>query len=153
MLVPLLLKTLGSWVRSSICTAASLKLRNSIVESVAWHHYPLGDLINNCYGKSQMHLIRDFPIVDLRKKLKLLTSRCRQVLDMYRLIKLSNNNTWWTELWIICLAKHQDFLTNCQFLMKRTQQKIRNQTIDKTMAKPACVVKIHKNPIFWNGTM
>ena len=34
--------------------------------------------------------------------------------------------------------------------MNGTEQKIRGQTVDKTMAKPADVVKNQQNPIIWN---
>ena len=39
--------------------------------------------------------------------------------------------------------------------MKRTQQKIRGQTIDKTMAKPASVVKNYEKTLglIWNGSL
>ena len=71
-------------------------------------------LINNfCYGKSQVRITRDFLCVDLRKKLNSLTSRFRQVVDMY-------NNVWW---WIADYLFDKTeglFLSNSQFLMKRT---------------------------------
>ena len=35
--------------------------------------------------------------------------------------------------------------------MKRTKYEIRGQTIDKTMAKPAGMVKNHEKTITWNG--
>ena len=37
--------------------------------------------------------------------------------------------------------------------MKRTQQKIRDQTIDKIMAKPAGVVKNYDETIIWTSAM
>ena len=37
--------------------------------------------------------------------------------------------------------------------MKRTQQKIRGQTIDKTIAKPVGVVKNHEKPMICNKEM
>ena len=43
---------------------------------------------------------------------------------------------------IICLAQNQGHLTNYQFLMKRTEQTIRGQSINKTTAKQSCEVKI-----------
>ena len=43
--------------------------------------------------------------------------------------------------------KHHGHLTNYQFLIKRNQQKIEGQTIDKTMAKPVGVVKNQEKPI------
>ena len=55
---------------------------------------------------------------------------------------------------IICLAKNQGhLLTNDQFLMKRTQQNIPGQTVDKTMAKPIGVVKNQEKPIICNKAM
>ena len=37
--------------------------------------------------------------------------------------------------------------------MKRTQQKIRNQTIDKTMVKPFGVAKNQEKPIIYNKAL
>ena len=54
-----------------------------------------------------------------------------------------------TKSWITCLAKYQERLpTNYQFLMKKRQQTILSQTIDKTMAKPVGMVKTKRNPKF-----
>ena len=90
-----------------------------------------------------MRLTRDFLFVDLLNKLNSLTFRSRHLVkfDMNRGIKQFNNTIHdKTKSRIICLAKNQGHLTNYQFLMKRTQ-KIWSQTMDKTMAKPAGVVK------------
>ena len=48
--------------------------------------------------------------------------------------------------WIYLANNQGHLLTNYQFLMIETQQKIWGQTADKTMAKPVGVVKNQVNP-------
>ena len=92
------------------------------------------------------------PLVNLRKKLSPLRSRFSY---MYR----RGLSAWQKKIReqkkkTKTKTKNQGHLsTNYQFLMKRRQQKIRCQTMNETMAKPAGVVKNHEKIITWNGAI
>ena len=72
---------------------------------------------------------------------------------MYRRIKLSNNNKCGLSVWQKTKNISQ-IIGNFLWKVQRTQQKIRGQTADKTIAKRANVVKNdHEKTIIWNSAL
>ena len=115
-------------------------------------HLPLGVLINNyCFRKSQVRITKDFLFVDLRKKNKFTYFQISTSKLTICITIMTRHDE--TKLRIICFTKTKWLLLNFQFLInmiKRTQQKIRGQTIDKTVTilnrtKPN---QTGRNPLF-----
>ena len=111
------------------------------------HTITLVDLINNyCYGKSQVRITRDFLFVDLHMVLNSLTPRF-----FTRKLPISITIRDATKSQIICFTKTEWPLpSNSQFRMKRTQQRVRRQTINKTVTNQNHTKPKRTKTFIWN---
>ena len=111
---------------------------------------PLGVPINNyCYGKSQERITRDFLFVDLTEEL---SSGYIYIFTSKLWISITVHDV--TKSRIICFTKTGGLLpSNSKLFIKRTQKRLRGQTINKTVTNQNYTEPKRTKTVIWNWAM